>query len=48
MTQWNHNSLIVTEKNDSYPFKDEITMPKINWYLSDNANNQLANFKNGD
>lgn len=48
MTQWTHNSLIVTEKSDTYPFKDEITMPKINWYLSDNANNQLANFKNGD
>lgn len=48
LTEWKHNSVITMEKTDTYPMSDEITMPKINFYLSDNANNQLANFKTGD
>ncbi|MEE1114661.1 MAG: peptide ABC transporter substrate-binding protein [Eubacterium sp.] len=48
MTAWEHNSVITLEKNANYYDADKITMPKINFYLSDDANNMLTNFKNGD
>ena len=48
MTGWEHNSVITLEKNENYVDADTIKMPKINFYLSDDANNQLTNFKNGD
>ena len=48
MTKWDHNSLITLEKNENYYDADAVTMDKINFYLSDDANNMLANFKNGD
>ena len=48
MTAWDHNSVITLEKNADYYAADTITMDKINFYLSDDANNMLANFKNGD
>lgn len=48
MEAWNHNSLITLAKSDSYYGKNEITMPKINFFLSDDGNNMLANFKNRD
>ena len=48
LTSWAHNSLIVLEKNESFVDADEIKMGKINFYLSDDANNMLANFKKGD
>ena len=48
MTAWNHNSLITLDKNDNYIDKDKVTMPEINFYLSDDANNMLTNFENGD
>jgi len=48
MTAWNHNSVITLEKNDNYYDADAVTMKKINFYLSDDANNMLANFQNGD
>lgn len=48
MKSWQHNSLIVLEKNERYYGRDEITMPKINFFLSDDGNNMLANFKNRD
>ncbi|MBQ9250444.1 MAG: peptide ABC transporter substrate-binding protein [Oscillospiraceae bacterium] len=47
MTGWDHNSLITLEKNPDYVDADEILMDKIECYLSDDANNQLTNFKNG-
>ena len=47
MTGWNHNSVITLEKNPNYVDADEVTMDKIEFYLSDDANNQLTNFKNG-
>ncbi len=47
MTGWDHNSLITLEKNPDYVDADEILMDKIECYLSDDANNQLSNFKNG-
>lgn len=45
--KWDHNSVIVMKKNDSYIDKDKITMDKIEFYLSDDANNMLSNFENG-
>ena len=47
MTAWEHNSVITLTKNDNYVDADSITMPEINFYLSDDANNMLTNFKNG-
>ncbi len=48
LASWEHNSLIKLEKNADYPDADEIKMDTINFYLSDDANNQLSNFKNGE
>ena len=36
------------EKSDTFVYKDQITMPNINFFLSDNSNNMLANFKTGE
>ncbi|MBQ4487488.1 MAG: peptide ABC transporter substrate-binding protein, partial [Oscillospiraceae bacterium] len=47
MTGWEHNSVITIEKNANYVDADKITMDKINFYLSDDANNMLTNFENG-
>ena len=48
MTGWDHNSKIVMTKNPSYYNADDITMDEIVFYLSDDANNMLSNFKNGE
>ncbi|MCR5418828.1 MAG: peptide ABC transporter substrate-binding protein [Lachnospiraceae bacterium] len=48
MTDWQHNSVITLKKNPDYVDADQITMDQINFYLSDDANNMLTNFKNGD
>ncbi len=48
LSSWDHNSLITLKKNPNYPDADKITMDTINFYLSDDANNMLSNFKNGD
>ncbi|MBQ3919499.1 MAG: peptide ABC transporter substrate-binding protein, partial [Oscillospiraceae bacterium] len=41
------NSMITIEKNPNYVDADKIKMDKINFYLSDDANNMLTNFENG-
>ncbi|MCQ2505620.1 MAG: peptide ABC transporter substrate-binding protein [Lachnospiraceae bacterium] len=48
ITKWDHNSVIELTKNKNYVNADEVTMGKINFYLSDDANNMLSNFKNGE
>ncbi|MBQ1343143.1 MAG: peptide ABC transporter substrate-binding protein [Firmicutes bacterium] len=48
MAGWDHNSLITLEKNPNYVDADSITMDSILFYLSDDANNMVANFKNGE
>lgn len=48
LDSWEHDSLITLKKNPDHPDADEVTMETIEFYLSDDANNQLANFKNGD
>ena len=47
MSDWSHNSVITLKKNDNYFDADSVTMPEINFYLSDDANNMLTNFENG-
>ena len=48
MTGWDHNSVITLTKNPNYFLADTIKMDEIKFYLSDDANNMLANFQNGD
>lgn len=47
MTGWDHNSKITLKKNPNYFKADTVTMDTIEFYLSDDANNMLANFQNG-
>jgi len=47
ISAWDHNSLITLSKNENYYDAATITMDEINCYLSDDANNMLANFKSG-
>lgn len=47
MTGWDHNSVITLEKNENYVDAGKVTMGKIKFYLSDDSNNMLTNFKNG-
>ena len=48
MTAWEHNSVITLTKNENYNLADTIKMDEINFYLSDDANNMLANYEKGD
>jgi len=47
LTRWEHNGRIVLSKNENYHDRDSIIPPSISFYLSDDANNMLTNFKNG-
>ncbi|MBQ2786155.1 MAG: hypothetical protein IJF02_06600 [Oscillospiraceae bacterium] len=46
ITAWEHDSLITMSKNQNY--HGSATMNELKFYLSDDANNMLTNFKNGD
>ena len=48
MTDWAHSSKITLTKNPNYFRADDITLDVLECYLSDDANNMLANFQNGD
>ncbi len=48
MTNWDHNSVITLTKRADFHDADKVTMEEINFYLSDDSNNMLANFENGD
>ncbi len=48
MTGWDHNSVITLTKNQNYFDAENVTMEELKFYLSDDANNMLTNFKNGD
>ena len=47
MTGWEHNSTITLVKNENYHGAADVTMNEIKFYLSDDSNNMLTNFKNG-
>jgi len=48
MVGWEHDSVITLAKNPNYVDADEVTLDTLKCYLSDDANNMLTNFKNGD
>ena len=48
LTGWDHNSVITLEKNADHTDAAEVTMDTIKFYLSDDANNMLSNYKNGE
>jgi len=48
MADWAHNSVITLKKNPNFHNADAVTMDTIEFYLSDDNNNMLTNFKNGD
>ncbi len=47
MTAWEHSSTITLTKNENYHDAANVSMNEIKFYLSDDANNMLANFENG-
>lgn len=47
MSSWDHDSKITLQKNPDWFDADTITMDTIEFYLSDDSNNMLANFKSG-
>ena len=47
MSGWEHNSTITLVKNENYHDAANVSMKEIKFYLSDDANNMLTNFKNG-
>ena len=47
MGDWRHNSLITLQKNENYHDAPNVSMESIRFFLSDDANNMLTNFKNG-
>ena len=47
MTGWEHDSVITLTKNENYHDAALVTVNELKCYLSDDANNMLANFENG-
>ena len=47
ISSWEHKSNIVMTKNENYHDAANVTMNQIKYYLSDDSNNMLVNFKNG-
>ncbi|MBO5953161.1 MAG: hypothetical protein J6Q53_03450 [Oscillospiraceae bacterium] len=48
ITDWKHDSVIAMTKNANYHGAADVTMNEIKFYLSDDANNMLANYNKGD
>ena len=48
MTEWEHDSFITLTKNEKHHDAANVTMNAIKCFLSDDQNNMLTNFKNGD
>ena len=48
MTAWEHDSVITLTKNPEYIDADTVTLETLKCYLSDDSNNMLTNFENGD
>ena len=46
MTGWDHNSVITLTKNENFWDAENVSMNEIKCFLSDDANNQLTNWKN--
>ena len=48
ISAWEHDSVITMTKNANYHDAANVSMNEIKFYLSDDANNMLTNYKNGD
>ncbi len=48
MTAWEHDSVITLTKNPNYADAASVTLDELKCYLSDDANNMVTNFENGD
>ena len=48
ITAWEHDSVITLTKNANHYDAASVTMDEIKCYLSDDENNMLTNYKNGD
>ena len=48
ISAWEHDSVITMTKNENYHGAADVTMNELKFYLSDDANNMLTNYKNGD
>ena len=48
MESWEHDSLITLKKNPNYVDAASVKLETLKCYLSDDANNMVTNFKNGD
>ncbi len=48
LSAWEHDSVITLTKNASYHDAANVTMNELKLYLSDDSNNMLTNYKNGD
>ena len=48
ISAWEHDSVITLTKNENYHDAASVTMNEIKFYLSDDANNMLTNYKKGD
>ncbi len=48
MTAWEHDSVITLTKNENYVDADTVTLDVLKCYLSDDSNNMLTNYENGD
>ena len=46
LTGWEHNSMMTLTKNENYWDAENVVMQEIKNFLSDDANNQLTNWKN--
>ena len=46
LTSWEHDALMVFDKNENYHDFDNVNMKQIKMYLSDDDNNILTNWKN--
>ncbi len=48
LTAWEHDSVITLTKSETYHDAANVTMNELKLYLSDDVNNMLTNYKNGD
>ncbi len=47
MTGWEHDARITMQANPYFHDPERVTMENLHFYLSDDSNNMLVNFKNG-
>ena len=48
ISAWEHDSVITMTKSETYHDAANVTMNELKFFLSDDANNMLTNYKNGD